>query len=155
MLITKYKNIRKYLFWRNSRLQCLNNKRKAICLVEKYFERNSYTAVQEAFRQRYNRAPPCKKAIQQNLKNTVHMESAWLETKFWKAKDCSFWRECWTGNNPRKNSARRNGMRSAVTFNRINREELRWFSYRVKVRQQLIKWFWTSFGFQLLVSLAI
>ena len=50
------------------------NKRKAIFLVETYFERNSYTAAQEAFRQRYNRAPPCKKTIQQNLKNTVHME---------------------------------------------------------------------------------
>ena len=39
-------------------------------------------------------------------------------------------------NNPRNISARRKGMGlSAATFNRITREELRWYPYKIKVRQ--------------------
>ena len=42
------------------------------------------------------------------------------------------------GNNLRNISARRNGIGlSPATFNRITHEELRWYPYRVKVRQQL------------------
>ena len=39
-----------------------------VLVVEKYFERKIYIAVQAEFRQRYIHAPPCKKTIQQNVK---------------------------------------------------------------------------------------
>ena len=38
-----------------------------VFVIESFFERKSYIAVQAAFRQRFNQAPPCKKAIQQNV----------------------------------------------------------------------------------------
>ena len=37
-------------------------------VVEKYFERKSYIAVQAEFQQRYIHAPPYKRTIQQNIK---------------------------------------------------------------------------------------
>ena len=43
------------------------SKKKQVSVVEKFFERKSYVAVQEAFRQRFNQAPSCKKTIQQNV----------------------------------------------------------------------------------------
>ena len=62
-------------------------------------------------------------------------------------------------NNPRNISAKINGMGlSDPTFNRITHEDLRWYPYKVKVRQQLkdtgstLK---TSFRLQLLVSPAM
>ena len=38
-----------------------------VFVIESFFERKSYIAVQAAFRQRFNQAPPCKKTIQQNV----------------------------------------------------------------------------------------
>ena len=53
------------------------SKEERVFVVEKYFERKSYIALQAAFWQQFNHAPPCKKTIQQMLKNTVHhMERA-------------------------------------------------------------------------------
>ena len=53
-------------------------------------------------------------------------------------------------NNPRKISARRNGMAlSAVTFNKITLEEMCWYPYNVKVRQQLKGNDLTSLRFQI------
>ena len=43
-------------------------KEERVFVAEKYFERKSYIAVQAAFRQRFNHAPPYKKTIQQNVK---------------------------------------------------------------------------------------
>ena len=37
-------------------------------VAEKYIKRKSYIAVQAAFRQRFNHAPPWKKTMQQNVK---------------------------------------------------------------------------------------
>ena len=39
-----------------------------VLVVEKYFERKSYIAVQAEFQQRYIHAPPYKRTIQQNIK---------------------------------------------------------------------------------------
>ena len=39
-----------------------------VLVVEKYFERKSYIAVQAEFQQRYILAPPYKRTIQQNIK---------------------------------------------------------------------------------------
>ena len=41
-------------------------------VVEK--KRKSYTAVQAAFRQRFNQVPSCKKTIQQNVTKYSYME---------------------------------------------------------------------------------
>ena len=46
------------------------SKEKRVFVVEKFFERKSYIAVQAAFQQRFNHAPPCKKTIQQNIKKS-------------------------------------------------------------------------------------
>ena len=40
------------------------SKEERVFVVEKYFERKSYLAVQAAFRQRFKHAPPCKTTIQ-------------------------------------------------------------------------------------------
>ena len=45
------------------------SKEEQVLVVEKYFERKNYIAVQAAFRQQFNQAPPCIKTIQrQNVK---------------------------------------------------------------------------------------
>ena len=46
------------------------SKEKRVFVVEKFLERKSYIAVQAAFQQRFNHAPPCKKTIQQNIKKS-------------------------------------------------------------------------------------
>ena len=43
------------------------SKEKRVFVVEKFFERKSYTAVQVALRQRFNKTSPCKNTIQQNF----------------------------------------------------------------------------------------
>ena len=61
-------------------------------VVETFFARKSYIAVQAEFQQRFNQAPTCKKKIQQNAKKS-HSHGTSLnrnKKKFWKTKDCSF-----------------------------------------------------------------
>ena len=43
------------------------SKEERAFVVEKFFERKSYIAVQAAFQQQFNQAPPCKTIIQQNV----------------------------------------------------------------------------------------
>ena len=43
------------------------SKEKRVFVVDKFFERKSYIAVQAAFRQRFNQTPPWKKTIPQNF----------------------------------------------------------------------------------------
>ena len=40
------------------------SKEERAFVAETFFERKSYIAVQAAFQQRFNQAPPCKKTIQ-------------------------------------------------------------------------------------------
>ena len=44
------------------------SKEKEALVVEKFFYRKSYLAVQAAFQQQFYQAPPCKKTIQQNVR---------------------------------------------------------------------------------------
>ena len=61
MLINTFDNIP---FWRRFKVTIPQiSKEERIFVAEKYFERKSYIAVQAAFRQRFNQAPPCKKTI--------------------------------------------------------------------------------------------
>ena len=57
--------------------------------------------VQAAFRQGFNQVPPCKKIFQKNVtKYLSHgMSLKRNKKKFWKIKDCSFWREHWISQN--------------------------------------------------------
>ena len=43
------------------------SKEERAFVVEKFFARKSYIAVQATFQQRFNHAPPCKKTIQQSV----------------------------------------------------------------------------------------
>ena len=43
------------------------SKEEGAFVVEKLFKRESYTAAQAAFKQRFNKTQICKKTIQQNL----------------------------------------------------------------------------------------
>ena len=120
------------------------SKEEQVLVVEKYFERKSYIAVQAAFRQQFNQAPPCIKTIQrQNVKkyrshgtilnrnkeNFRGWETARSEENIERVKNM-------LENNPRNISAKRNCIGLyAATFNRIAREELRWYPCRVKVKQ--------------------
>ena len=92
-----------------------------------------FTAVRAAFPQRFNHVPPCKKAIQQNIKkyhshgtsldrnkgNSGRRRTARSEENIEQVRNM-------LENNPRNISARRNSMYlSAETFIRITWEELR------------------------------
>ena len=56
-------------------------KDKQVFVLKKYFERKRYIEVKSTSQQWFNHAPLCKKTVQQNLINTVHMEWAWIKTK--------------------------------------------------------------------------
>ena len=63
-----YKKIQKYLLWKRFKVTIPQlSKEEHVFVVEKYFERQSYIAVQETFRQRFKHALPCKKTIQQTI----------------------------------------------------------------------------------------
>ena len=47
-----------------------NIKRRMSFCCRKFFERKSYIAVQVAFQERFNQAPPSKKTIQQNVEKS-------------------------------------------------------------------------------------
>ena len=141
-----YKKLQKYLLWKRFKVAIPQlSKEEHVFVVEKYFERQSYIAVQETFRQRFKHALPCKKTIQQNVKKyRLHgttlnrkKENSGIRMTACSKENIERVRNM-LENNPRNISARRNGMAlSAPTFNRITHEELRWYPYRVKVRQHL------------------
>ena len=101
-------------------------------MLQKNISKKNSIAVQAAIPQRFNHVPPCKKTFQQNVKNTIHMERAYIETENSGRRRTARSEENieqvrnMLENNPRSISAMRNSMGlSAETLSRIACKELR------------------------------